>query len=398
MNKTIHIGTPEIRNNGGFCELHALIRTDETEYDMWYRVEKEYGQYLTAERADAFIVALLPYALSHSLDIESSQVMSAKLYHQLKGYLIPALAKFTKAYHPIELRSRLCHDELPNAGAVGTGMSGGVDSYYTILKNYNTENSAYNLTHLTFFNVGSHGDNGGEKARELFKKRITDAKANAEHLGLPLVIVDSNISEYLMMDHLATHTYRSCSAVLALQKLFAVYLFSSGHDLTEFCVSSEVCASHDILNVHCLATENTDFYLSGLQERRIDKELFLADQKEARERLNVCVVDEHNCSRCEKCLRTMIGLYALGRLDDFSAVFDVEDFKGNLAKRLGFMVGRLHKNSYREARDEMRKRKLRIPFMAYVYGAPLYIKESFRPLYEKDGFLARTWKKIRHIK
>ena len=397
MNKILHIGNPEIRNNGAFCELHALIRTDETQYDMWYRVEKEYGHYLTAERADAFIVALLPYALKHSLDIESEQVTSAKLFYQLNGYLIPALAKYAKAYHPIELRSRLCHDPLPNAGAVGTGMSGGVDSYYTILKNYNTDNTSYNLTHLTFFNVGSHGDHGGEKARELFKKRIADAKENAERLGLPLVIVDSNISEFILMEHLATHTYRSCSAVLALQKLFAVYLFSSGHDLLDFGISSENCGYQDVLNVHCLATENTDFYLSGLQERRIDKEMFLADQQEARERLNVCVAGEHNCSRCEKCLRTMIGLYALGRLDDFSAVFDVDDFKRNLAKRLGFMVGRLHKLSYREARDEMRKRKIRIPFMSYIYGAPLYIKESFRPLYEKDGFLTKTWKKIRHI-
>ena len=36
---------------------------------------------------------------------------------------------------------------------------------------------------------------------------------------------------------------------------------------------------------------------------------------------------EHNCSRCYKCLRTLLVLEALGKLQDFAGVFNLETYK-----------------------------------------------------------------------
>lgn len=382
MNSII-IEKPYIVSEPEWTSLHATIRTPYKVFDLWYKVQNEYAKYLCVERSDAFLVAVLPLALKNGWDIINEQVVTSKLYHQLTKYLIPSLGKYAKEYCLINVYAPTSNEIISCDYGVGTGISGGVDSFYTILNNLHNKEVGFNLTHLTFFNVGSHGDFGGESASVLFKKRIPLAEENARILGLPLVIVDSNISDLLQMPHLATHTYRTCSAVLALQKLFHIYYFASGHDLLDFGISSENCGFQDLLNVHCLSSDNTLFFLSGIQETRIDKEKSIADNPIVQRRLNVCIMDEYNCSHCEKCYRTMIGLYAIGKLDDFSQVFDVEDFKAHLGKRLGYMLGYISKNKYRESYDEMKKNKIHIPFMAYIYGCPRYCKELVRPLYER---------------
>ena len=45
--------------------------------------------------------------------------------------------------------------------------------------------------------------------------------------------------------------------------------------------------------------------------------------------LNVCLKDGDNCGRCEKCVRTMTGLDALGKLDLYHNVFDVNYYKSH---------------------------------------------------------------------
>ena len=50
----------------------------------------------------------------------------------------------------------------------------------------------------------------------------------------------------------------------------------------------------------------------------------VADYAPSYKYLNVCLKDGNNCGRFEKCVRTMTGLDALGKLDYYREVFDVE--------------------------------------------------------------------------
>ena len=45
--------------------------------------------------------------------------------------------------------------------------------------------------------------------------------------------------------------------------------------------------------------------------------------------LNVCLKDGDNCGVCEKCVRTLLGLDALGKLDEYNQVFDTQYYKQN---------------------------------------------------------------------
>lgn len=293
---------------------------------VWYEVDKEWGQYLCYERADAFVLNFLMYAMKNKLDIVSMAPVSEKLYYQLATYFVPSIAKWVKGYESIKITAPLDSKKINTENAVATACSGGVDSFYTIYKHMNLPAKSYNLTHLTFFNAGASGEYGGDMARKTFKERIEWIKPVVKELGLPLITVDTNINEILMEVHIFTVTSRALAMVLALQKLFSVYYWSSTHSFMEFEFTEHDMEPYDLLNVQCFSTEDVNIYGCGGEALRIDKEAFIADYELPRKKLNVCISKATNCSRCDKCKRTMLGLYTIGKLDQFSQVFDTEYF------------------------------------------------------------------------
>ena len=76
----------------------------------------------------------------------------------------------------IKINSEIDNIKYNKKNAVGTGVSCGIDSFYTIQNHCNRKEQDYNITHLTFFNAGASGEYGGDKARELYKKRMKFAK------------------------------------------------------------------------------------------------------------------------------------------------------------------------------------------------------------------------------
>jgi hypothetical protein len=71
-------------------------------------------------------------------------------------------------FNKIELFCKTDPEIIESEHGVGTGISCGVDSFFTIKNNINLEMEKYNITHLTFFNVGSSGSYGGEESRKFF--------------------------------------------------------------------------------------------------------------------------------------------------------------------------------------------------------------------------------------
>lgn len=62
---------------------------------------------------------------------------------------------------------------------------------------------------------------------------------------------------------------------------------------------------------------------------RLEKTKVVSNYEPSFKYLNVCTQTIENCCRCEKCIRTMLGLDAIGKLDDYRLVFDVEYYKNN---------------------------------------------------------------------
>ena len=369
----LKIGKPYIESNSSCAKLCADLCVDGHTQTIWFSVTLEYAQFLTAERADPFIVALLYYAMRNGHDIKLEAAVTERLLYQIRESIVKALHKAEPAFREIRISCQTA-PPLTSCGAVATGISCGVDSISTICRHLPGKTlPAYTLTHLTFFNAGAaYYDNGekvlGPDGLPIEQHRLENARCFAKDVGLPLIEVDSNISEFLKLDFALTHTYRNCAAALVLQRLISVYYYaSSGFPTMHMAISPHNSAGHyDDFTLPNLSTGAITFYSSMHTFSRLQKTMQIADEVLAHRYLNVCFRVGKNCGRCPKCIRTLTTLDALGRLDAFDKVFDIADYRLHRAKRIAYVLANRSDPYCDEIYHLLRKEK-KIPYRAYLY-------------------------------
>ncbi|WML47801.1 hypothetical protein RCG23_21105 [Neobacillus sp. PS3-34] len=362
------IQQPEIVKTKSGVRMQAVFSLDGNDEILWYEVDEKYQNYLAVERADSFLVGLFLLALKKGCDINVLAPVSERLFYTLKTYLLPLLIDIG-GYKPIKIScDNITTESLPNTGAVGTGLSCGIDSFSTIFNHIGDDcPEDYRITHFTFFNVGSNGSLGGEKARNLFKKRVELVKPCASELGKELITIDSNISEILELGFYETHTYRNISACLVLQKLFKVYYYSSSYSLKYFELKPDSCGHFDIFNMSMLSTENISFFSTCPYLTRVEKTRIVSEFKTAYKFLNVCLRDGENCGECEKCVRTLFTLELFGKLKEFSSVFNLNNYYRKKLNYIAKVIAYQNKNEYmKEIYDEIVDRNFKIPVYSKV--------------------------------
>lgn len=117
-----------------------------------------------------------------------------------------------------------------------------------------------------------------------------------------------------------------------IQSILSVYYYSSANPYNEFNMDVERfddAAYRDLLTLSMASVSNFRFYSSGGGGGRYEKTKSLLDFEPTYKYLNVCVESIDNCSTCFKCIRTMLTLDALGVLDKFSAVFNIDEYYRN---------------------------------------------------------------------
>lgn len=359
MGNSMIIEKVRLEKEGNRVRLAADIFRNGTLFKCWFDYPSEYEQYVCTERDDAFLMALLPYALEHEFDIECRGVVSEKLYYQVTNYYVPILSKHQKEFHKISVSVESLSDKnLCKGHGVGTGISCGVDSFYSALSHLENVPKNYQLTHLVSMNVGSFGYQGGEFSYKWFQEELINARKTAEELNLSLIDINSNLMEFYQRAHDTSGTMRMVGAILGLQKLFANYYISAGFTIKEFDIQSEDNAGYDLLNLQIGTNESTCFYSTGMEASRFKRTEFISKFPVTYDKLTVCIMGNHNCSKCEKCLRTMGALYALGKLEAYSGSFDVNDFKKHKFLRMAriryYGIGHLYA-MYSETYDLLKK-------------------------------------------
>ncbi|SEP67567.1 hypothetical protein SAMN05216232_0544 [Virgibacillus subterraneus] len=379
----LKIHKPQIIKTNTGVRIQTAFEDERSIDTLWYEVEEEYSEYLTDETADGFLVGLLFYALKNGYDIEVVAPVSQNLYYSLNNYLLPLLAE-VYGYSNINIYcSELITEPIENKGAVGTGLSCGIDSFATIIDHLDDKcPENYKITYYTFFNVGSHGDNGGEKARKFFRERAKITSEYAREIGKEFISVDSNISEVLHMNFKQTNTLRSLSAVLILQKLFKVYYYSSSVPLKRFRLVKEDTGAFDIFNMSMLSTETIRFFSGCPFMTRIEKTELVANYKPSYRYLNVCYFNKYNCGKCPKCLKTLLILEVIGKIECYSNVFNLKAYYSSRHQYIATVLAkRKSVKSLQEVYEEMLVRDFTIPFsskfMAFGYIIKFYFISKF---------------------
>ena len=390
----LEIRQPYIKRTGNKSRLCSDISWGDRSRTLWFEVENEYDECLCTERIDGFLVALLPFAMLENFNIHSEGYASERLLYNLETILLPSLSANINEFHSIYIDAKSDGKILESKNAVATALSCGVDSFYTVLKHMNTDLEGFRLTHLTYFNImnSSSWKSLEDSSRDFSNARINYVKPAAEELGLKLVTVDSNFDRfYINFALLATFPFRYFGTVLALQKLFGKYYWSSGHPFSQFNLTIDDIAYFDLLSVQCVSNENTTFYSTGSEVTRLEKTAYITDFAVTHKYLNVCWYYLYNCSKCDKCRRTMLGLYSLGKLDLYGEVFDVNYFHQNIDEYLGYMLFEVNKEKlkhhgyYNEIYQYLIQQDIKNPIAAKLYAIKWlysYLKQKLKDLQE----------------
>lgn len=343
------IGTPRLIRKDNQIRYQVHILSERRESTLWYSLHESFAD-MICDNADAALVAMLPPAMLAGEDIHVEGPISERLFYNLSGPFQRALQLILPCLQIVEVSAdHIYSKHATPAKGVLTGFSCGIDSYCVMADHYYADpTEGFKVTHLLFNNVGSHGQ-GGER---VFRERYERLSSHAEHLGLPLLIVNSNLSSFYtpVIGFQKTHTMRNTSVALLLQQGIGRYLYASTFDYA----STAIRASYDIsfsdtVLLPMMSTNRLDAVSTGSQHSRVQKTLRVAKLKDSYAALDVCTTTDSksqypNCGKCSKCFRTLATLEIAGLLDRYSGVFDLDNYRRY--RRKGFMKSLTNKDPF----------------------------------------------------
>lgn len=354
--KALVIGRPTASTTDGWYRLGAALRVegdaqlDAHQTSIWFSLPAEHADaFALPDCSDCFLLGLLYFAMRNGYDIRLEGAVSAQLVVHLQDEVMPIMCAYRPCLRPICVSAAETRD-FQGGNGVGTGFSGGVDSFYTIVSNLKEPvRPSDTLTHLFFFNVGTNGL--GRSAEEValvrtkFLKRYEALRTAADLIGLPFIPVDSNVHSFLPDNIASAITICNAAAIHFLRGGIGLYLTSSnGYDygaLLNYLMHTRPEARIDMAMIeHVLCPWLSDGTLRivpyGTNKKRLEKVQAIADYRPAQLRLNVCnsvSTLEKNCSVCSKCRRSMLDLEILGKLDLFNEAFDVDLYRRKFKSR-----------------------------------------------------------------
>jgi len=328
------ISQPTISQIKGRTTVAAHVSTEKTGLN---RPEKLYfstqstGPESFSTRGDAFVAGLLPVAmrLGESLDVDAP--VSTRLAHGLEHYQDILTTWWPHFFHRSNIRysSLVERTDESRPDAVGCCFSGGVDSFQAVagLRMPAIRFPEFEITHALMINGFDQVmdlDHGG------VSQQMYEAYSPAlAQWGIELVMVDTNLKLFKEAVMTKTHLWASFGGSLtacahALSSLFG--RFNLPAQATYAYPDLRPVGSHPMLD-HLLGTDQLQVIHTGARISRARKLEALADHSVVRDNLRVCFRNPEfdlesgaviNCGKCEKCIRTIISLDILGRLDDFS--------------------------------------------------------------------------------
>lgn len=363
----------------------------------------EYGDYLCDEVGDAFLVGMLLAAIITKQKIKINAPISERLYHNIEHSVSTILnhvyvedknhSKVTEWCNGIVemgdgcplVTKKYCGE------GVATGCSLGVDSLssYLTYTAYDCPNS-YRLTHLTFFNAGAMGFHDEEKAKESYQKDLNMVRSFAKEVNLPLVCIESNITKWYnkLVNFGQCAVMINMSVVLSMQKLFSKYYFASSFPIWETRFDKGVMEYYESLLLPLLSTESTELIVANPEMTRVAKESFIFNNQLTQKYLYVCwkeiranenpdsiyakIKDDYlNCTRCDKCLRTLLAIDILGYIDQYRSLFDIDYYNKVKSSYIAKVIAGQNSNSfYKELYSLIQEHNyplsVRIRFLAWL--------------------------------
>jgi hypothetical protein len=300
------IGMPIQRINGGSYIVSSNLRIDDQNFKINHKVSR--GP--VSDTADAFLAAALLPAMKAGGDLKVEGDVSPKLL-RATDTIQDIVTSWFPGYTSISIESdTVNHSKSTDARGVGAFFSGGIDSFYTLLKQRDE------ITTLIFM----HGYDIQLDKYEFREKAFKSVKDIASAFGKDLIEVETNLAESLEKISPSfipaggdAHGAVLASIALLLSPQFKKIYIPSSYPYSNL----NPWGSHPLLDP-LWSTDDVEIVHDGCEADRIRKSAMIAQSEIALRNLRVCFFkpeDGINCCKCEKCLRSMATLRLMGALD-----------------------------------------------------------------------------------
>lgn len=270
--------------------------------------------------ADPFVPILLLPAMAAYEPLEIIPPVSRRLLHSL-----PRIQWMLSLWFREFTRVEVIASDGETASSAGRGgarapagafFSGGVDSFYTLLRNVREPDPGDPaITHLVFLD-------GYENPLETMRAHPSTLRMVhevAEAFGKEAIVGETNVRSHFPLSW-GTHYHGAvlAGAALTLSRRCETFYIPASFSYPYL----RPWGSHPLLDP-LWSTERQTILHDGNEARRVDKIVrFLADDPVALRHLRVCLDSRGrggNCGRCRKCLRTMATFAILGKLESATA-------------------------------------------------------------------------------
>lgn len=296
---TLVISRPILSSGTQGTRVSATLRAPGFSQELWYEVTG----CVPAQDGTSFATAGLLLAMSRGWNLESEAPVSP-MWFQATDQIQDIFQLWLPEFRRIEIKAAT-QSLHPQALSSGTFFSGGVDSYYTYLKH---EQEISSLIFVTGFDIPLH-------KTALAQLVSTEMARTAKALNKQLIEVKTNLREFC--DRFVEWRFYHGAALASVAHLLTQQVGSVFLAATHTYANLFPCGTHPLLD-HLWGSETLKIIHDGCEANRFQKVARLAQSEVALQSLRVCYrnkADELNCGRCEKCLRTMVSLAAVGAMD-----------------------------------------------------------------------------------
>jgi hypothetical protein len=281
------------------CEISARVRRgDGDERRLWYRFP---GQFAPAQvDGSPFLAGLLVWAMRNREDVTVDAPVSPRLLASVDQVMAVYRSMYPQRYRRVSVSAPEGAPP-PATELTGSFFSRGVDSWFAVLTALEDDPQSPPLTHLVFSRDFFPVDGWTPEVVEARARATLEAAART---GCEAIELNTNLKREFGGAQLA-------SGALALG--FSRMIIPSGSMHGELVPAG----THPALDYR-FSTERTEIVHYG-DANRLTKVERVARSPLALDTLHVCrwnrTVTEHNCGRCEKCLRTMLELHLVDALN-----------------------------------------------------------------------------------
>ena len=290
----------------GCSVVSSNMHINGQEFRIYYKVSD--GP--VSHTSDAFLAAGLFPAMKEGVDLKIEGTVSPKLPHAIHT-IQDIVTSWFPGYTSISIETQVSnHTQATEQRGVGVFFSGGIDSFYTLLKHRDE------ITTLIFM----HGFDIQLDKYEFRIRASKSVKEVATGFGKAFLEVETNLPEWL--EKLSPRfipaggdahgAVLASIALLLSPQLKKIYIPSSYtyNNLNPW-------GSHPMLDP-LWSSEDMEIVHDGCEATRVKKAAVVAQSEIAMENLRVCFFKPEgaiNCEKCEKCLRSKANLRAVGALD-----------------------------------------------------------------------------------